>query len=87
MCLESVKKVCPAAASVDEALLVIKENSRTATKTSGCLGWCTVIGNTPLPQNKVTSWSIKILKSWNDDGSIFIGVAPFDRNQNEDRKL
>ena len=25
--------------------------------------WCTIIGNTPLPLNKVTSWSIKIVKS------------------------
>ena len=40
--------------------------------------------NTPIPQNKVTSWSIKILESKDNDGSgIYIGVAPFDIDQNE----
>ena len=44
----------------------------------------TIIGNTPLPLNKVTSWSIKILKSrWNNGHNIYIGVAPSDINQNE----
>ena len=47
-------------------------------------GQRTVIGNTPLPHNKVTSWSIKILKSKDNNGSyMFVGVAPFDINQNE----
>ena len=47
-------------------------------------GYCTVIGNTALPQNKVTSWSIKILKSKDNDGyGIFIGVTPSDINQNK----
>ena len=46
---------------------------------------CTVIGNAPLPLNKTISWSIKILKPKNTDGkNVFIGVAPFDINQNED---
>ena len=44
---------------------------------------CTIIGNTPLPHNKVTSWSIKILESKrNNEDSICIGVAPFDIDQN-----
>ena len=48
-------------------------------------GYCTIIGNTSLSLNKVTSWNIKILKSeWNVGWGIFIGVAPFDINQNED---
>ena len=63
--------------SIDE------KNSRVATKT--CWEWCTIIGNTPLPQNKVTSWNIKILKSWRNDGKdIYIGVVPFDIYQNEE---
>ena len=63
--------------SVDE------KNPRVTTKINGN-GWCTIIGNTPLPQNKVTSWSIKILKSENNNGgNICIGVAPSDINQNE----
>ena len=43
-----------------------------------------VTGGAPLPQNKVTSWNIKILKSKDNDGhGIFIGVAPSDIDQNE----
>ena len=64
--------------SIDET------NPRIVTKIndSGC---CTIIGNTPLSPNKMTSWNIKILKSRNNDGnSIYIGVAP-DINQNEDK--
>ena len=46
---------------------------------------CTIIGNTPLLLNKVTSWNIKILKSLNNNGcGIYIGVAPSDINQNEE---
>ena len=58
-------------------------NPRTATKINGG-GYCTIIGNTPLPHNKVTSWSIKILNTSNNNGDgIFIGVAPSDISQNE----
>ena len=36
------------------------------------------------PQNKVTSWNIKILKSKDNNGSgIWIGVAPSNIDQNE----
>ena len=59
------------------------KNPRIARKT-GNDGYCTIIGNTPLPLNKVTSWSIKILKSLeNYGGGINIGVAPSDIDQNE----
>ena len=62
---------------------VDEKNPRVATKTND--GGCTIIGNTPLPLNKVTSWNIKILKSQGNDGSgIYIGVAPFDVDQNRD---
>ena len=57
-----------------------ERNARIATKTSGSDCYCTIIGNTPIPLNTVTLWSIKALsRMW--DG-IFIGVAPFgiDRN-------
>ena len=57
------------------------KNPRIATKTGG--GGCTIIGNTPLPLNKVTSWSIKVLKSWGNGYSIYIGVAPSDIDQDE----
>ena len=63
--------------SVDE------KNPRIATFIGG--NWCTIVGNTPLPKNKVTSWNIKILNLRKNDGSgIYIGVAPSDINQNDD---
>ena len=44
-----------------------------------------MIGSTPLPLSKVTSWDVKILKSGGDDRrNIYIGVAPSDINQNDD---
>ena len=61
---------------------VDEENPRIATKSG--FGYCTIVGNTPIPLNKVTSWNIKVLKSWNNGDGIFIGVAPFDIDQNED---
>ena len=61
-----------------------EKNPRIATK----IGWghldSAIIGNIALPQNKVTLWRIKILKSEdNDGGNVFIGVAPSDINQTE----
>ena len=50
-------------------------------------GWCTIIGNASLPQNKVTSWKIKMLKSYDNGCCIFVGAAPFDINQNEDNPM
>ena len=61
--------------SVDEV------NPRVATNASGC-DLCTITGNTPIPLNAVTSWSIKVLKSEYNGFDIYIGVAPSDINQN-----
>ena len=80
---ECIWKECPGNGYVGfSEYSVDEENPRIATKIGG-YGCCTIIGNTPLPLNKVTSWSIKVLKSWNNNGDgIFIGVAPSDINQN-----
>ena len=45
--------------------------------------YSTIIGNTPLPPNTVTSWSVKVLKS-NYGWGIYIGVAPSDIDQDKD---
>ena len=74
---------CPGNVNKDNRYAVDKKNPRIATKTGDC-GNCSITGNTPLPLNKVTSWSVKVLKSRRNDGEgIFIGVAPSDINQNE----
>ena len=47
--------------------------------------YCTIIGNTPLPSNTTTSWSIKVLKSKGNDGwGICVGVTPSGIDQNEE---
>ena len=79
-----VWKKCPG--NVDEwrKYSVDEKNPRIAAKINSG-DYCTIIGNTPLPHNKVTSWSIKILKSKDNDGrGINVGVAPSNINQNED---
>ena len=49
--------------------------------------WCTIIGSTPLPPNKVTSWNIKILQSRDNDGTnIRVGIVPPNVNQNTDNQ-
>ena len=74
---------CPDYVDENRKYSVDGKNLRIATKIGD--GWSTIIGNTPLPLNKVVSWSIKVLKSRDNDGScIDVGVAPSDINQNED---
>ena len=79
-------KDCPDYVDESRKYSVEEENPRIATNIGK--EWkehCTIIGNTPLPLNKMTSWSIKILKSRNNDGNgIYVGVAPSDIDQNED---
>ena len=78
-----VWKECPDDVEKKRKYSVDEGNPRVATKIGGYC-YCTIIGNTPLPHNKVTSWSIKMLKSKGDDGRcIYIGIAPSDINQNE----
>ena len=81
-------KECPDDVDEDLKYSVDEENLRIATKFYFSIGlgdyYCTIIGNIALPLNKVTSWSIKILKSKYDGSGIYVGVAPPDINQNED---
>ena len=84
-CEHCVWKECPDYVEEGNKYSVDEKNPRIATKTDGdWLNSCTIIGNTHLPPNKVTSWSVKILKSMdNDGGNIWVGVAPSDINQDE----
>ena len=71
---------CPDDVDKDMKYSVDKKNPRIA----AMIGYCTIIGNASLPLNTVTSWSIKILESGGNGESIYVGVAPFDIDQNED---
>ena len=77
-----VWKECPDDVDKCRKYSVDEKNPRIATKNKN--GDCTIIGNAPLPLNKVTSWNIKILKSkYNDGNCIFIGVVPSDIDRND----
>ena len=77
-------KECPCDADKRGKYSIGEKNPRITTKIDK-YDWCTIIGNKPLPLNKVTSWNIKILNSGDNNGNgIFIGVAPSDINQNGD---
>ena len=75
-------KECPRNIYEKWKYFVDKKNSRVATKIAHDFGFCTIIGNTPLPPNAVTSWGIKVLKSKDNNGyDIYVGVAPSDIDQ------
>ena len=75
---------CPGSVDRDRLYAVCRETPRVAVKTTeGGYCWSTVVGNTTLPPGRVTSWSVRILKSrCNDGGGMFVGVAPFGIDQN-----
>ena len=53
---------------------------RVVTKTSSCRP-CKVLGNVPLPPNKITSWEVKVLKNQGDERNrdfFLVGVSPCD---------
>ena len=58
-------KECPDNVITGRKYFVSGENSKVATKreTDSNFTYCTIIGNTALPINKLVSWGIKILKS------------------------
>ena len=58
-----VWKECPENVYRYRKYSVDEENHRIATKIGGDYVWCTIIGSTAPPPNKVTSWNIKVLKS------------------------
>ena len=84
-----VWKECPRDVDQSRKYFVDEKNTGIVTKTKNsvvftiCGHYSTIIGNTPLPPNKVTSWSIKVLRSSSNNGEfIYVGVAPSDINQN-----
>ena len=77
-------KECPDNVDEKRKYVVDKANPRIASKYTFDKYFCFVMGDTPLPPNRVTSWNIKILGSmYNNGGNIFIGIAPSDINQND----
>ena len=79
-----VWKECPGHVGGNRKYSVDEKNPRIVTNIKHSCGDCTIIGDTPVPLNRVISWNIKILKTLNNGSGIYIGVAPSDIDQNED---
>ena len=73
-------KECPKEVYWKRKYSVDEKSPRIATKGSDSGNHSTVIGNTPLPLDTVTSWGIRILKS----ADIYVGVAPLGVDQDKD---
>lgn len=81
-------KKCPKEVSSGKKYSINLLNPGMAKFTPGIFGqklFCTIIGNSPIPHNKVSQWYIKIIKSYCNNGhEMFTGVAPCDIDQNEE---
>lgn len=77
-------KECPDYVSDERHYILSGDDLRVATKDEEC-GYSTIIGNIAIPVGKDVSWGVKIIRSEDGKGSsIYVGVAPFDINQNVD---
>ena len=77
-----VWKECPAGVNEKYRYAVSEENPHVATMTG--FGECTVVGTTPLPVAEGASWSVRVVKSRNNDNfGVWVGVLPFDVEQGE----
>ena len=77
-------KECPDNVKKEMKYSIDKKNPMSAKIVSD--GWCTIIGSTPIPLGKVTSWGIRITRHLLKSAfgaDTYIGVAPFDIDQNE----
>ena len=81
-----VWKEFPKGIGNDRKYTLDKKNPRIVTKTGSVCHNCTIIGNTPFPLKKVSSWDIKILETGGNGSYIFLGVAPIDIDQNRDNR-
>lgn len=79
-----VWKRFPANVDASREFVVDARNLRVATLISE-YDFCTITGSVSIPVATVTSWSIKVRESkYNNGGYIYVGVAPFDIDQNDD---
>ena len=60
-----------------------KKNPRIAMKT-GWDEWTMVLGTSPLPPGEKTAWGVKALSTKYNNGAFYVGVVPFDVDQNTD---
>lgn len=86
---ECAWKKCPDAINTYRTYKVSGEDDRIATKLNYGREFATIIGDTQIPLGTVTSWVVRVVHTdesfGGGGGSLFIGVAPFDIDQDVDR--
>lgn len=83
--MSSAWKECQDISDDRKAYAVDNVDPRAAKKVGGGNRLCTIVGNTPVPINDISSWNIVLLESIRDDWhGIYIGIAPYDVNQTID---
>lgn len=81
-------KECPEDVDQGKKYCINEMNPRLATKMYRGNEYCTIIGKRPLPSGRVTSWDALITGGWMNGASrIYMGVAPFDINQNDNENF
>ena len=74
---------CPGHIDEGKVYSVNEDNGKVATFKGYTDFSSTIIGSVPLPLGKITTWSIKLLRCWMNGKYAYVGVTPFDINQNE----
>ena len=75
---------CPQDVSPERVYMTYESGYKRAAVKRGNYGYSNVIGRKHIGMNCVTSWSVGVLKS-RDGNGVFVGVAPFDIDQNNDQ--
>lgn len=78
-------KECPSNVTHNKMYTVEDSGKRTVISKLVNGDWCTAISDTPLPAEGITRWGIELLGE--NSGSIFVGVAPSDIDQNDDKNI
>ena len=83
---ECAWRECPVPVNRYRKYSVSSKDKRIATKIDNGPEFSTMVGDTLVPPGAVTSWLMKVLDTReNCGGSLFIGVAPYDVDQDADR--
>ena len=81
---ECVWKECGDDVGDDKIYPISKEQPRVVTLVNGWY-YFVIVGNACVPLGQESKWSVRILRSWKNDGrNICVGVAPSDIDQNND---
>lgn len=78
-------KDCPESVDQDKKYTISDPGKQRVITKLANGGWCTAIGDSPLPTSETSHWEIKFLGRSSD--GLFVGVAPFDIDQNNNKNI